>query len=38
VRLGGHAGFVAGLVTVSTMLGIVSVPVTLALFHAMQPR
>jgi malonate transporter len=37
-RLGGHAGFVAGLVTVSTMLGIVSVPVTLALFFAMQPR
>jgi malonate transporter and related proteins len=36
VRLGGHAGFVAGLVTVSTMLGMVSVPVTLALFFALQ--
>jgi predicted permease len=30
VRMGGHAGFVAGLVTVSTMLGIVTVPMTLA--------
>jgi malonate transporter and related proteins len=36
VRLGGHAGFVAGLVTVSTMLGMVSVPVTLAVFFALQ--
>ena len=38
VRMGGHAGFVAGLVTVSTMVGMVGVPVTLALFYAMSPR
>jgi len=30
-RLGGHASYVAGLVTVSTLLGMVSVPVALAL-------
>jgi predicted permease len=35
VRLGGHAGFVAGLVTVSTMLGMVSVPVALGIYDAM---
>jgi predicted permease len=29
-RLGGHAGYVAGLVTVSTLLGMVSVPLALA--------
>lgn len=29
-RLGGHASFVAGLVTVSTLLGMVSVPLALA--------
>lgn len=29
-RLGGHGGYVAGLVTVSTLLGMVSVPVALA--------
>ncbi|HUG20978.1 AEC family transporter [Piscinibacter sp.] len=31
-RLGGHASFVAGLVTVSTLLGMVSIPLALALF------
>jgi hypothetical protein len=29
-RLGGHAGYVAGLVTLSTLLGMVSVPLALA--------
>jgi predicted permease len=36
VRLGGHAGFVAGLVTVSTMLGLLSVPAALAALAAMS--
>jgi predicted permease len=36
-RLGGHAGFVAGLVTVSTLLGMVSVPLALAAFDALGP-
>lgn len=36
-RLGGHAGYVAGLVTVSTLLGMASVPIALAA-HAALPR
>lgn len=32
-RLGGHAGYVAGLVTVSTLLGMASVPLALAALH-----
>jgi predicted permease len=36
-RMGGHAGYVAGLVTVSTMLGMVSVPLALAA-HAWLQR
>jgi predicted permease len=34
-RLGGHGGFVAGLVTVSTLLGMVSVPLALAGLEAL---
>jgi malonate transporter and related proteins len=34
-RLGGHASFVAGLVTVSTLLGMASVPVALAVLAAL---
>jgi predicted permease len=33
-RMGGDGGFVAGLVTLSTMLGMVSVPLWLALAGA----
>jgi predicted permease len=33
-RLGGNGGFVAGLVTVSTLLGMLSVPLALAAFDA----
>ncbi|MEF7612322.1 AEC family transporter [Aquincola sp. MAHUQ-54] len=36
-RLGGHASFVAGLVTVSTLLGMLSVPLALAAFAALGP-
>jgi predicted permease len=35
-RLGGHAGFVAGLVTVSTLLGMLSIPLALEALSAMQ--
>lgn len=35
-RLGGHGGYVAGLVTVSTLLGMVSVPVALGLLQLLQ--
>ena len=34
-RLGGHAGFVAGLVTVSTLLAMLTVPAALAALDAM---
>ncbi|MDP1900922.1 MAG: AEC family transporter [Rubrivivax sp.] len=34
VRMGGHGGFVAGLVTVSTLAGMVSLPLWLALWRA----
>jgi len=37
-RLGGHAGFVAGLVTVSTLLGMASVPVALGVLGALPAR
>ena len=33
-RMGGRGEFVAGLVTVSTLLGMVSVPIALALHDA----
>lgn len=36
-RLGGHASFVAGLVTVSTLLGMVSVPLALGAYAALGP-
>ncbi|MED5620103.1 AEC family transporter [Ideonella sp. BN130291] len=35
-RLGGHGGYVAGLVTVSTLLGMASVPLALAALQALQ--
>lgn len=36
-RLGGHASYVAGLVTVSTLLGMLSVPLALMAWTALQP-
>lgn len=36
-RLGGHASFVAGLVTVSTLLGMASVPLALGAYAALGP-
>lgn len=33
VRMGGHGGFVAGLVSLSTLIAMVSLPLTLALLH-----
>ncbi len=36
-RLGGHASFVAGLVTLSTLLGMVSVPLALGAHAALGP-
>jgi malonate transporter and related proteins len=35
-RMGGHAGFVAGLVTVSTLIGMLSVPLALSALQAIQ--
>ncbi len=35
-RLGGHGGYVAGLVTVSTLLGMASVPLALAALEVLQ--
>jgi hypothetical protein len=35
-RLGGAGGYVAGLVTVSTLLGMVSVPLALSALEALQ--
>lgn len=37
VRMGGHGGFVAGLVTVSTALGLASLPAALWLLRALSP-
>jgi malonate transporter len=37
VRMGGHGGFVAGLVTVSTLLAMVALPVWLAVWRAFAP-
>lgn len=37
-RMGGHAGFVAGLVTVSTLLGMASVPIALAAWEGLAQR
>lgn len=37
VRMGGHGPFVAGLVTVSTLLGMVALPLWLAAWRAMAP-
>lgn len=36
VRMGGHGGFVAGLVTVSTLAGMVSLPVALSVLSALR--
>ncbi len=36
-RMGGHGAFVAGLVSLSTLLGMLSVPLALALLQAIQP-
>ena len=36
VRMGGHAGYTAGLVTVSTMIGMVALPLWLAALRAFQ--
>ncbi|MEN9416919.1 MAG: hypothetical protein RI988_539 [Pseudomonadota bacterium] len=36
VRMGGHGGFVAGLVTVSTLAGMVSLPVALSALSALR--
>jgi len=33
-RMGGHGGFVAGLVTLSTLIGMVSLPVALMVLRA----
>ena len=38
VRLGGEAGFVAGLVTVSTLLAMLGLPVSLALLGSFAPQ
>ena len=37
-RLGGHGGYVAGLVTVSTLLGMASVPLALSAWGWLAPR
>ena len=37
VRMGGRGDYVAGLITVSTLLGMVSVPLALALHDAWRP-
>jgi predicted permease len=36
-RLGGHASFVAGLVTVSTLLAMVTLPLALLALEALSP-
>jgi hypothetical protein len=36
VRMGGHGGYVAGLVTVSTLIGMVGLPLSLALLHSLS--
>lgn len=36
VRMGGHAGYVAGLVTVSTLIGMVTLPLWLAALRSVQ--
>jgi malonate transporter len=36
VRMGGHAGYTAGLVTVSTLIGMVALPLWLAALRAFQ--
>jgi predicted permease len=37
VRMGGHGGFTAGLVTVSTLLGMASLPLALGALSVLQP-
>ncbi len=37
VRMGGHGGFTAGLVTVSTLLGMVGLPLWLAVWRGLAP-
>ncbi len=37
VRMGGHAGYTAGLVTVSTLIGMVALPLWLAAWRGLQP-
>jgi predicted permease len=36
VRMGGHGGYVAGLVTVSTLLGMLSLPIALTMLASLQ--
>jgi malonate transporter and related proteins len=36
VRMGGNGGYVAGLVTVSTLLGMVSIPLWVAVLRWLQ--
>jgi len=36
-RMGGHGGYVAGLVTVSTLIGMLGLPAALALLAALRP-
>ncbi|MFY9510230.1 MAG: AEC family transporter, partial [Rubrivivax sp.] len=36
VRMGGHGGYVAGLVTVSTLIGMVGLPLTLMALSALR--
>ena len=38
VRMGGHGGFVAGLVTMSTLIGMAGLPLALLLLAQWQPR
>jgi predicted permease len=37
-RMGGHGGFVAGLVTLSTLIGMAGLPLALLLLTQLQPR
>jgi malonate transporter len=37
VRMGGHGGFVAGLITVSTLLGMAGLPLALGALRSLSP-
>ena len=37
VRMGGHGGYVAGLVTLSTLIAMAGLPVSLALLGLLRP-